>query len=64
MGMSRSTGGERSIHLAEPDHAKRLAMYASLVVGIDRRLSSAWRALTEALQVQLLGKAPSVRTAE
>ena len=128
--------------LAETDHAKRLAMYASLVVGIDRRLSSAWRAfegaatsdpeaaklyvamveqrrqamqeaaqmfadagalrpdldievaadlmwfyndpslydklvrqrgwsvdrfqawLTEALQVQLLGKAPSVRTAE
>jgi AcrR family transcriptional regulator len=128
--------------LAEPDYAKRLAMYASLVVGIDRRLSSAWRAfegaatsdpeaaklyvamvqqrrramqeaaqmfadagalrpdldidvaadlmwfyndpslydklvrqrgwsvdrfqawLTEALQVQLLGKAPSVRTAE
>jgi AcrR family transcriptional regulator len=128
--------------LAEPDHAKRLAMYASVVVGIDRRLSSAWRAfegaatsdpeaaklyaamvqqrrqamqeaaqmfadagalrpdldievaadlmwfyndpslydklvrqrgwsvdrfqawLTEALQVQLLGKAPSVRTAE
>ncbi len=30
--------------LAETDHAKRLAMYASLVVGIDRRLSSAWRA--------------------
>lgn len=30
--------------LAEPDYAKRLAMYASLVVGIDRRLSSAWRA--------------------
>jgi AcrR family transcriptional regulator len=128
--------------LAEPDYGKRLAMYASLVVGIDRRLSSAWRAfegaatsdpevakfyvamvqqrrqamreaaqmfadagalrpdldvevaadlmwfyndpslydklvrqrgwsvdrfqawLTEALQVQLLGKAPSVRTAE
>jgi AcrR family transcriptional regulator len=128
--------------LAEPDYAKRLAMYASVVVGIDRRLSSAWRAfegaatsdpeaakfhvamvqqrrqamqeaaqmfadagvlradldievaadlmwfyndpslydklvrqrgwsvdrfqawLTEALQVQLLGKAPSVRTAE
>jgi len=128
--------------LAEPDHAKRLAMYASVVVGIDRRLSAAWRAfegaatsdpeaaklygvmveqrrnamrepaqlfadagalrpdldievaadlmwfyndpslydklvrqrgwsvdrfqawLTEALQVQLLGKAPSVRTAE
>ena len=127
---------------AEPDHAKQLAMYASVVVGIDRRLSSAWRAfegaatsdpeaaklyvamveqrrqamqeaaqmfadagalrpdldievaadlmwfyndpslydklvrqrgwsvdrfqawLTEALQVQLLGKAPSVRTAE
>jgi AcrR family transcriptional regulator len=128
--------------VAEPDHAKRLAMYASVVVAIDRRLSSAWRAfegaatsdpeaakfyvamvqqrrqamqeaaqmfadagalrpdldievaadlmwfyndpslydklvrqrgwsvdrfqawLTEALQVQLLGKAPSVRTAE
>jgi AcrR family transcriptional regulator len=30
--------------LAEPDYGKRLAMYASLVVGIDRRLSSAWRA--------------------
>ena len=30
--------------LAEPDHAKRLAMYASVVVGIDRRLSAAWRA--------------------
>ena len=30
--------------LAETDHAKRLAMYASVVVGIDRRLSSAWRA--------------------
>jgi TetR/AcrR family transcriptional regulator, regulator of autoinduction and epiphytic fitness len=128
--------------LSEPDYGKRLAMYASLVVRIDRRLSSAWRAfegaatsdpeagkyyvamveqrrlamqeaaqmfahagalrpdldiegaadlmwfyndpslydklvrqrgwsvdrfqawLTEALQVQLLGKAPSVRTAE
>jgi len=128
--------------LAEPDYGKRLAMYASLVVRIDRRLSAAWRAfegaatsdpeaakfyaamvqqrrqamreaaqmfadagalrpdldievaadlmwfyndpslydklvrqrgwsvdrfqawLTEALQVQLLGKAPSVRTAE
>lgn len=31
--------------VAEPDHAKRLAMYASLVVGIDRRISAAWRAL-------------------
>ena len=30
--------------LAEPDYGKRLAMYASLVVRIDRRLSSAWRA--------------------
>jgi AcrR family transcriptional regulator len=30
--------------LAEPDYGKRLAMYAALVVGIDRRLSSAWRA--------------------
>jgi AcrR family transcriptional regulator len=30
--------------LAEPDHAKRLAMYASLVVSIDSRLSPAWRA--------------------
>ena len=30
--------------LAEPDYAKRLAMYASLVVRIDRRLSAAWRA--------------------
>jgi AcrR family transcriptional regulator len=29
---------------AEPDHAKRLAMYASLVVSIDHRLSPAWRA--------------------
>jgi len=30
--------------LAEPDYGKRLAMYASLVVRIDRRLSSASRA--------------------
>ncbi len=30
--------------LAEPDFGKRLAMYASLAVGIDRQLSSAWRA--------------------
>ena len=30
--------------LAEPDYGKRLAMYASLVVRIDRRLSAAWRA--------------------
>jgi AcrR family transcriptional regulator len=30
--------------LAEPDHARKLAMYASLVVGIDRRLYAAWRA--------------------
>jgi len=31
--------------LAEPDHAKRLAMYAALVVSIDRRISAIWRAL-------------------
>jgi len=31
--------------LAEPDHAEQLAMYARLVVGIDRRASAAWRAL-------------------
>jgi AcrR family transcriptional regulator len=31
--------------VAEPDHAQRLAMYAALVVGIDRRVSAAWRAL-------------------
>ena len=30
---------------AEPDHAKRLAMYAALVVSIDRRISAIWRAL-------------------
>jgi AcrR family transcriptional regulator len=35
---------ETTAMLAEPDYGKRLAMYASLVVGIDRRLSSAWRA--------------------
>jgi AcrR family transcriptional regulator len=29
---------------AETDHAKKLAMYASLVVSIDRRLAPAWRA--------------------
>ena len=32
--------------LAEPDYGKRLAMYACLVVRIDRRLSAAWRAVT------------------
>ena len=31
--------------LAEPDHAEQLALYARLVVGIDRRASAAWRAL-------------------
>jgi AcrR family transcriptional regulator len=35
---------EMKAMLAEPDYGKRLAMYASLVVRIDRRLSSAWRA--------------------
>ena len=35
---------EMKAMLAEPDYGRRLAMYASLVVRIDRRLSSAWRA--------------------
>src|SRR5829696_2767864 len=30
---------------AEPDPAKQLAMYAALVVAIDRRISAIWRAL-------------------
>jgi AcrR family transcriptional regulator len=31
--------------VAEPDPAKRLAMYAAVAVGIDRRISAVWRAL-------------------
>jgi AcrR family transcriptional regulator len=31
--------------VTEPDPAKRLAAYATVVVGIDRRLSAVWRAL-------------------
>ena len=31
--------------VAEPDPAKQLAMYAALVVAIDRRISAIWRAL-------------------
>ena len=31
--------------MAEPDPARRLAMYAALVVAIDRRISAVWRAL-------------------
>jgi TetR/AcrR family transcriptional regulator, regulator of autoinduction and epiphytic fitness len=31
--------------MAEPDPAQQLAMYAALVVAIDRRISAVWRAL-------------------